>query len=259
MRTWNLELSGYDHHLVGVRYKAKGIVFKSETFEYRDLARVMPEEFQEAWESTNPADIFEEREDVNEAVSIWEHKMLVALEKVAPLQRVTTKPRTNAWFTKEHRRLCDERDLMKKEADLWETREAKNRYKIFRNQVTLKKARFEWKKDHLTVDDSKKWWAWFKKLAGMVKAEGEEMMLKDEQGKIITRPDKLADYFNKFFKEKVVRLQAPLKVDREAVIDYAKEYMLDRGFDTPPSFTFETVGRSQLSSSRSSKGQSPQL
>ena len=34
VRTWTVQMSGYDHHLVGVRYKAIGTVFKSETFEY---------------------------------------------------------------------------------------------------------------------------------------------------------------------------------------------------------------------------------
>ena len=99
-RTWNLDCSGYDHHIVGVRFKAKGVIFNAETFEYRNLSTVTFEQFQEAWDSINPEEIFEEKDDPLEVVSIWEHKMLVALEMVAPLQRVTTKPRKNYWFTK---------------------------------------------------------------------------------------------------------------------------------------------------------------
>ena len=228
MRTWNVGMSGYDHNLVGVRYKASGSIFKSETFEYRDLARVTPEDFQAAWDSTSPEDIYNEKEDPSEAVSIWEHKMAVALEQVAPLQRVTTKPRSNAWFTKEHKKLCDERDLRKKEADLWGTREAKNRYKVFRNQVTstLKKARFEWKRDHLTVDDSKKWWARVKKLAGMVKVDGEDMMIKNDEGKVISFSCKLCECrFNDpnakemHMKGRRHRLQYKKKVNPDLVVD----------------------------------------
>ena len=52
-RTWNLDCSGYDHHIVGVRFKAKGVIFNAETFEYRNLSTVTFEQFQEAWDSIN--------------------------------------------------------------------------------------------------------------------------------------------------------------------------------------------------------------
>ena len=243
-RVWNEQRSGYDHNLVGVRFKARGVIFKAETFEYRNLANVTSEQFHAAWLDTNPGEIFEERDDPSEAVSIWEHKMHVTLEAVAPLMRITTKPKANAWFTKEHKELCDERDIRKKEADLWGTSEAKNRYKTFRNHVTkvLKKAKFEWIRDHLSIDDSKKWWARVKRLAGMVKVDGEEMRIKDENGKEITCPKELAEYFNKFFKEKVTKLQSTLKVDKNEVMDYAREFMADKGMETPPKFAFKTIG-----------------
>ena len=243
-RTWNLDCSGYDHHLVGVRFKAKGVIFNAETFEYRNLSTVTAEQFQEAWDSINPEHIFEEKEDPSEVVSIWEHKMLVALEMVAPLQRVTTKPRKNDWFTKEHKEMCKNRDLMKKEADLYRTREAKNRYKVYRNQVTnkLKKAKFDWTRDHLTVDDSKKWWGRVKRLAGLVKADGEDMVIRTEDGRELTKPEELAEHFNNFFKDKVTKLQSTIKIDREAVVDYAREYMEEKGFEQAPEFTFNTVG-----------------
>ena len=247
-RVWNEGCSGYDHNLVGVRFKARGVVFKQETFEYRDLKTVTAEQFKEAWEETNPSDIFEEKEDVSEAVKIWEHKMAVALEAVAPLQRVITKPKNNPWVTKELKELCKERDLRKKEADLWGTREAKSRYRKYRNYVTntLKKARFEWTRDHLTTDDSKKWWARVKRLAGLVKVGGEDMVIKDEDGNSITKPEELSEFFNNFFKDKVTKLQATLKVDKEAVIDYAKEYMREKGMETPPDFSFKTVGTGDI-------------
>ena len=158
-RTWNVSCSGYDHNLVGARVKSYGKLFRAETFEFRDLKNVTEADFAEAWEQGVPDHIFEEREDPSEALRIWEHKVHLALEAVAPLRRVTTKPKHNAWLTKELKELCDERDLRKKEANLWGTPEAITRYKQFRNHVTntLKKARFEWRKNHLTIDDSKKW------------------------------------------------------------------------------------------------------
>ena len=39
-RTWNENVTGYDHNLVGVRVKSQGVIFKSETFEYRHLKPV---------------------------------------------------------------------------------------------------------------------------------------------------------------------------------------------------------------------------
>ena len=248
-RTWNQNCSGYDHNLVGVRIKSQGTIFRAETFEYRDLATVTEADFAEAWERGRPSDIFEEREDPSEALRIWEHKLHLALEDVAPLKRVTTRPKRNPWMTKELRDMCEERDLMRKEAGLWRTREAKTRYREFRNKVTyaLKKARFDWRRDHLTVEDSKKWWGRVKRLAGMVKATGEDMNIKTEDGKEISDPQELATYMNNFFKQKVVRLQSTLKVDREAVEDYAKEYMTEKGYDTPPEFSFKTVGTGEIS------------
>ena len=133
---------------------------------------------------------------------------------------------------------------MKKEADLWQTREVKNRYKVYRNQVTntLKKAKFDWMRDHLTVDDSKKWWGRVKRLAGLVKAGGEDMIIKTEDGRELTKPAELAEHFNNFFKDKVTKLQSTIKIDREAVVDYAKEYMEEKGFKQAPEFTFTTMG-----------------
>ena len=196
MRTWNQSFSGYNHNLVGVRFKTKGTIFKAETFEYRDTKNITPEQFQEAWDAADPSEIFLEKEDASEAVKIWEHKLKMTLDSVAPVQRRTTKPRSPAWLTRELKELCAERDLRKKEADLWGTREAKTRYKKYRNYVTgkLKKAKFEWHKDNLTVDESKKWWSRVKKLAGLVKVQGEDMTIKDDDGTEISKPASLGPH-----------------------------------------------------------------
>ena len=242
-RTWNTNITGSDHNLVGVRVKARGVIFRAETFEFRDLKTVTEEMFAEAWREGRPSDIFDE-EDPSEAVKIWEHKMHLALEKVAPLRRITTRPRHNKWLTKELREMCDQRDLMRREAKLWRTPESITRYKTFRNYVTnaLKKAKFDWRRDHLTVEDSKKWWGRVKKLAGLSKVKGDDMVIMTEDGKELSKSEELAEFMNGFFKEKVTKLQSTLKVDKDAVMEYAREYMHDKGLETPPSFSFETVG-----------------
>ena len=247
-RTWNQNCSGYDHNLVGVRIKSQGKIFRAETFEYRDLKNVTVKAFEEAWNKFSPEDIFNEK-DPSEAVRIWEHKVHLTLEEVAPLKRVTTKPKNNPWMTRELMKLCDQRDLMRKEAYLYKTPEAINRYKRFRNLVTgkLNKARFDWRREHLTISDSRKWWARVKRLAGMVKVNGEDMVIKTEDGKEITTPEELSEYMNQFFKTKVTKLQAKLKIDRSEVIQYATEYMQDKGFERRPEFKFRTVGTGDVS------------
>ena len=247
-RTWNVNMTGYDHNLVGVRVKSRGIIFHAETFEYRNLKKVTTEMFQKAWNESNPSDIFNEREDPSEAVRIWEHKMQLTLETVAPMRRITTTPRHNQWMTTELKDLCQERDMMRKEANLWKTSESVNRYKRFRNEVTnkLKKAKFEWRRDHLTVEDSKKWWARVKQIAGMVKVRGEDIVIVREDGTEIKKPEELVEFFNEFFKQKVVKLQSTLKVDRKAVEEYAREYMADKGMEVPPTFSFKTVGTGEV-------------
>ena len=72
------------------------------------------DEMKEAWESGYPSDIYAEK-DPSEALRIWEHKVHLALEIVAPMQQVTTKAKHNPWFTTELKELCDERDRRKKE------------------------------------------------------------------------------------------------------------------------------------------------
>ena len=86
-RTWNESFSGYDHNLVGVRVKTKGKIFKSETFEFRNLDPVTVEDFREAWEQGNPDDIFLERRDVSEALRIWEHKVHLENQETQCLQK----------------------------------------------------------------------------------------------------------------------------------------------------------------------------
>ena len=48
-----------------------------------------------------------------------------------------TKENYNPWFTKEHAKLCEERDRRKLEANLYGTREASNRFKKYRNYVDI--------------------------------------------------------------------------------------------------------------------------
>ena len=144
MRTWNDNTTGYDHNMVGARVKSTGKIFRAETFSYRNIDAITEEQFSEVWDEGQPADIFEES-DPSAALELWEHKVHRAIEILAPLKTLTTKANYNPWFTRELREPCDERDLRRKEAGLWKTREAVNRYKKIRNQVNnrLKSAQFE--------------------------------------------------------------------------------------------------------------------
>ena len=153
------------------------------------------------WETfREEGDIYREK-DPSEATRIWEHKVHRCLEIVAPKMRIKSKSNYNPWFTAEHKELCEKRDRMKKETNLYGTPEAKKNFKKFRNSVTaqLQKARFEWKREHLTVQDSKKMWNRIKKLAGTSKVKTEDMIIKHE-GEEIKDPAQLSEFMNKFFK-----------------------------------------------------------
>ena len=89
-------------------------------------------------------------------------------------------------------------------------------------------------------------WNRIKKLAGMSKLKTEDMLIKGEDGDI-TDPAKLATFMNGFFKKKVKDLQETLTIDREACLDYAREYMADKGMEIPPKFSFKTVGTGTVS------------
>ena len=246
IRTWNENITGNDHNMIGLKVKAKGQIFRAETFEYRNIDNITVEQFREVWEDGQPSDIYREK-DPSEALKIWEYKVHRALDILAPPQQLTTKPNYNPWFTRELRELCDERDTRRKEAELWGTREALIRYKTFRNMVNnkLKKARFDWRKEHLSISDSKKMWARIKKAAGMTKLTTEEMTIMTNDGEL-TDPKDLSDFMNKFFKSKVENLQKSLTIDKEACLDYAEEYMSKWG-SKRPKFRFNTVGTGKVS------------
>merc|ERR1711911_384293 len=120
---------------VGIRVKAIGQILKEETFEFRNLDIVTNDDFSEAWEEGDPGDIFREK-DPSEALRIWEHKVHRSLEIVAPKMRIKSKPNYAPWFTGEHKKMCEERDRLKKESDLYGNQEAKKNFKKFRNMVT---------------------------------------------------------------------------------------------------------------------------
>ena len=107
----------------------------------------------------------------------------------------------------------------------------------------MKKARFDWKKEHLSVDDSKKMWSRVKKIAGLSKVVTEDMEI-DAGDKVLTKPEELAPYMNSFFKSKVERLQEKLIVNKEAALEYAKEYMETKL--QGEKFKFETVGTGKI-------------
>ena len=102
----------------------------------------------------------------------------------------------------------------------------------------LNKAKFDWNREHLNVTDSKKMWSRIKRMAGLNKKETEEMTIKvgDE---VITDKKELASFMNKFFKRKVEKLQENLKVDKEACLDFTREYMANKKVRR---FNFQTVG-----------------
>ena len=242
LRTWNENCSGTDHNLVGLRIQIEGSVFKSKKIEVRDLHKVTQAEFRSVWEE-NESDIYEEK-DPTRCLILWEYNFHRTLDTVAPKRIVITRANYNPWFTKELGDLCRERDRRKKESQLYRTKEAKANFKVFRTMVTnkLNKAKFDWNREHLNVTDSKKMWSRIKRMAGLNKKETEEMTIKvgDE---VITDKKELASFMNKFFKRKVEKLQENLKVDKEACLDFTREYMANKKVRR---FNFQTVGTGEV-------------
>ena len=228
------------------RLKLKGKVFRQETITYRQLKEITVNDFKEAWEEGIPDDIFLEK-DPTIALEILEYKIHRALDQIAPEITIRTKPNYSPWFKSEHRKLVEERDYLKKQANLYGTKEAEKAFKKMRNKVSnvLKKARFDWHRENLMVDDAKKMWDRVKKLAGMSKTAVEDMMI-NTGTEILDKAKDLASYMNSFFKAKVKKLQDTLTLNKDKVMEYAKEYLDDKYGDMIKTCKFETVGTGKV-------------
>ena len=110
MRTWNENVTGTDHNMVGLRLKVKGKIFRAETFTFRSLKNVTPEMFQEAWNENVPDDIYLEK-DPSEALDLLEYKILLTLEQVAPRKTLTSKANYRPWFTSELKKMVEKSEI----------------------------------------------------------------------------------------------------------------------------------------------------
>ena len=251
IRTWNDGIIGQDHNCIGIKLKTDGKVFKSETIRVRPLKDLTVDTFKDEWETGHPEEILQERKDPDVALERLEHKIVRVLEHVCPEKVIKTKPNYSPWYTREHAKLSNDRDRMHKLAKLYNTNAAWAAFKRFKNMVRnrMKKDKRVWTNAHLvTATSDKQRWNRLKALAGLEKKKGlADMEIVTDDKKVISEPAELATHMNEYFKQKVVNLQKNLKVDIDACVDYAKEFVRDRV--TKPedlSFRFQTVGTGEI-------------
>ena len=244
LRLWNESQIGQDHNCIGIRLKTNGNVFKSQILRLRPLKTVTKEAFHEEWSDNYPEEVMEETE-TDSALQQLEFKIGRAMEKLCPEKVIKTKPNYSPWYTSTHAKLQDDRDRMHKLAKLYRTPGAWAAFNKFKNMVRnrLKVDKKAWTREHLvsaTTDKQK--WNRMKAIAGLEKKKGLEDMKIVTPEKEITDTGELATHMNLYFREKVSKLRQNIKVDVEACLDYAEEFIADRVEDpTKLEFRFKEV------------------
>ena len=99
-RVINKNIQGWDHNTVGVELRTDGPVFKRKVITVRKYEKADPDDFQQAWEHSNPNEIFETT-DPDRQLEILEFKIKHMLDIVAPEKRFVSSESYAPWVDKE--------------------------------------------------------------------------------------------------------------------------------------------------------------
>ena len=206
-----------DHKLIfGVRY-AKNITrnvryVKKRSYKTFDSLKFINECRKISW-----WDLYQ-CENVNEAVRIFSEKLTKVLDQMAPVKTFQIRSNFSPWLSEATKELMQERNISQRIASETKKPEDWLKYKILRNKVNnrLKREKVNWQKNKLENcdNDSGKLWKNVLGWLNWASSGAPSQLLHD--GKIETKPSKLANVMNSFFVQKVKTIQnnlSPPKFD----------------------------------------------
>ena len=241
VRTYNQNLTGFDHNMVGCRVRTDKPVFIPKTLTIRDDETVDPMVFHQIWHHYNPWEIMAEK-DPERAAEIFNFKLNMVMDTVAPTKVFQARENYAPWVTPEMRERMNKRDEMHQAAvrtGNWAE------YKVVKNKVRndLKKDEYDWKTKYMDFSEAgdKEGWRRLKVMAGAENKSANIVLEID--GKEVDDPKVLAQKFNDFFVDKVDGIVKQCPPDPPKVIEYMVDFLKDKDIGR---FDFYTVGDGEV-------------
>ena len=202
---------GSDHVLIFATRYSRSIKTSPRYIRKRSYKNFNPGDFIAAIKQVSWLDIYL-CENVNDAVELLSSKITFILDTMAPMKTTQIRTRHAPWLSKQTVELMSERDQLQKAASESNSREDWNKFKASRNKINnrLKYEQISWEKARLEECDGNPSQTW-KNVKNILnwKTSGSPNQL-FYQGRLISKPQELADAQNQYFIEKINKLREDL-------------------------------------------------
>ena len=208
-RVYNVPYVDSDHNTIGVRIRHDGPVHQPVKFQKRNIKGIDQETFSSYYLSSNLWEIFQET-DVDTAVFKLIIILQCILDTLAPLRTITIGQKQMPWMTEELQQSLEHRNLLHRIAQTTGNQEDWDVYKLRRNQLRAKmrKAKNQYTKDYLKVEDVSNRWTRVKTFAGLDQNRRNVVMeVQTDQGMTKSRKV-LSQFMNRYFSDKVDNLKS---------------------------------------------------
>ena len=195
---------GSDYMLIYATRYSKAVKAGPRYVRKRSYKNFDPNKFVAAVQQINWLDLYL-TEDVDEAVKILSERLLHILDEAAPMKTIQVRTKYAPWLSRQTVELIKERNNLQREASKNNDKEIWKKFKVLRNKINnrLKFEERNWHKLKLEEcgENSSKTW---KNVKGILqwKTSGSPNQLFCN-GKLISRPQELADAQNEFFLKKI--------------------------------------------------------
>ena len=243
VRTYNKNVTGFDHNMIGLRLRVDRPVFIPHTIVQRDIDGVDPLVFHQVWHQYNPWEITAEG-DPEKAAEIFEFKLNAVIDTVAPKKIFQARESYAPWMSPSLRKRKIERDLMHAEAVKTGDWTA---YKVHKSRLRndLRKAEYEWKTAYMDFEadgmDDKEGWRRLKLMAGAENKKSNIVLEID--GKDVDDPKLVAEELNDYYVEKIDTIVEEHPPNPVEVVNYMQDYLTDKDIGR---FSFRTVGNKAI-------------
>ena len=200
---------GYsDHNLIAITTKTKIPKCKVKITHKRLYKKFIPDRFVEEVQNAIWSEVYA-TSDPEASLSIFMNILMGIVDKHAPLRKCTSKSKPAPWLNESLRDLMKKRDIAKKTLVKSGSVEDRLKYCQLRNQVTkmnqIMKKEYYKSRINNVKQDGRELWKTLNEIMGR-KATGGVSFVESE-GRFLTNPPDIANYFNDFFTDKVATLR----------------------------------------------------
>lgn len=183
--------------------------------------------------------------DVNMALQYFSSLLFPIIDRHAPLKKFSVRSTFSPWLDNDIKTLLMKRDDLKRTAVRSGDPSDWIKYRAVRNMVTKhnrqKKKNYYQNKINGIKNDSKKLWNTFKSILG--KGHNKPSFIESD-GKFITKPQEIANYFNDYFSDKIDKIR---KTMMTIAVDQSDNLIRDSILkEKKCNFSFQPVAREEV-------------